>query len=67
MQLVEDNVAGSVRHVREHVQRVLAQRMDQARGVIVEYGESYTQAVIQALDAHKQGAPLAPCTLNHSV
>ena len=58
MRLVDETVETSVKHVREFVHAILAQRLSQARVAIQDYGQRYTEAMLHALDTHKQGAAL---------
>ena len=58
MRLVDETVETSVAHVRGFVHAILAQRLGQARAAIQEYGQRYAEAMLAALDTHKQGAPL---------
>ena len=61
IRLVDATVDTSVRHVRAFVRRYLAARLAEARAQIEGYGQRYADAMLAALDTHKQGRGL--CSL----
>ncbi len=61
MKLVDDTVETSVKHVRAFVHQYLAARLVEARSQIVEYGQRYTDAMLNALDTSKKGAHAILC------
>lgn len=67
MRLVDETVSASVGHVRTFVHALVATRLAQARSAIKDYGQRYAEAMLGALDTHKQGgaAAAAPRVLDH--
>jgi hypothetical protein len=55
MKLVDATVENSVKHVRTFVHQYLAARLEEAREQIYDYGQRYTEAVLNALETSKQG------------
>lgn len=58
MNLVNATVDNSVKHVRSFVHTYLAARLEEARTQIYDYGQRYTEAMLNALDTSKQGTVL---------
>ena len=55
--LVDGTVEASIKYVREYVHAYLSDMLEDARGQIQEYGQSFNTTMVAALHTRQQGGP----------
>ncbi len=55
--LVDGTVEASIKYVREYVHAYLSDMLEDARGQIQEYGQSFSTTMVAALHTRQQGGP----------
>ena len=55
--LVDGTVEASIKYVREYVHAYLSDMLEDARGQIQEYGQSFNTTMVVVLHTRQQGGP----------